>query len=65
MNKTCPFCGGLPTMKRSKMKYCQLHGEPYQDYIFGCFKAHCDVKPQVISNLESDCFNKWNKREDN
>lgn len=32
----CPFCGRKPHHGLSKVRYCQLHGDPIQDYRVWC-----------------------------
>lgn len=32
----CPFCGAAPHRGLSKVKYCQLRGDPYQDTRIWC-----------------------------
>ncbi len=60
--KPCPFCGHKPTFRLSETKHCQLHGEPYQDNILGCFSPHCSMGPQKLSPCKSALIDDWNKR---
>ena len=60
--KPCPFCGGTPTWRLTKKKYCQLHGDEYQHHILGCQKCHCPIKPMVIGNIEDHLIKAWNTR---
>jgi len=57
----CPFCGKPATWRKTKMKHCQLHGEPYQDEILGCFHKNC-VGPSLCKNIRDHAIDAWNKR---
>lgn len=60
--KPCPFCGHKATWQLTKIQHCQLHGDPYQDHILGCFSSKCEMKPYIISNFKSKCIKAWNNR---
>lgn len=32
----CPFCGARPHQNQEKVRRCQLHGEPFQDFTVKC-----------------------------
>ena len=58
----CPFCGSKGQIRRTKKKYCQLHGEEYQDYIVGCFSSKCPIKPSKIETTNYWAVKNWNSR---
>lgn len=59
--KPCPFCGHQPTWRKGKVYYEQLHGEPLQDDILGCFSSQCAFKPQIkIPKIHA--VKEWNTR---
>lgn len=60
--KPCPFCGHQPTWRKSKVYYDQLHGEPVQDDILGCFSSQCDFKPSICTGSKVATKETWNKR---
>lgn len=60
--KCCPFCGHPGSHRLTKIKHCQLHGEPYQDFIIGCFNNNCTVQPRLIAPSLEVGAPKWNKR---
>jgi hypothetical protein len=60
--KPCPFCGGQPTWWKTKIKHCQLHGEPYQHDVLGCRKARCIIRPSVCENINAHAIDIWNFR---
>ena len=58
IKKGCPFCGSNPHTRQLKQQSCQLHGEPYQDWMVCCPKGHAQVKaPTKELALEQ-----WNDR---
>jgi hypothetical protein len=59
--KPCPFCGGQPTWRTTKIRMDQ-NGNPYQNDILLCAKPHCDVKPRIESNIKQKALEAWNKR---
>jgi len=63
--KPCPFCGGEAYWRLSKKKYCQLHGDSYQDHIVGCFKPRCDIQPSILGCNKEALKESWNKRSNN
>lgn len=56
--KGCPMCGMKPAHGPTKVKHCQLHGEPYQDYRIWC-RSRCSFIER--SDLES-AIEAWNDR---
>lgn len=54
----CPFCGATPHWMLSKVKHCQLHGDPYQYRIIACPKGHAQVS--MLSN--DAAASEWNTR---
>lgn len=54
--KSCPFCGGKPTININKTKYCQFHGDPSQDFTIFC----CVVS--ITKSSKEDCRIAWNSR---
>jgi len=54
----CPFCGSKPHHGLTKVKHCQLHGDPYQDYEIWCPK-HC---ARAVSCNREQATSKWNTR---
>jgi len=54
----CPFCGASPHWMLSKVKYDQLHGDPYQDRIVACPKGHA----QIIGGSNESAAAEWNRR---
>lgn len=49
----CPFCGSAPHHGLTKVKHCQLHGDPYQNYRIwcpkGCARFECGDEPRAHS----------------
>ncbi len=60
--KPCPFCGGSPAWQLTKKKGCQLHGEPNQNHILGCFKPSCRMRPTFTHCSKSWCIVEWETR---
>jgi len=60
--KSCPFCGGQPTWRKTKIKHCQSHGDPYQDHILLCAKPKCEISPMIQGNNKERLINTWNTR---
>lgn len=54
----CPFCGATPHRGLSKVKHCQLHGDPYHDYLIWCPKGHA----KVVGTTEYFALTEWNTR---
>ncbi len=72
---SCVFCGGRAAWKLSKTRYCQLHGDPYQDVIVFCDhqkpnysnesnakRTNCGVRPEVSAGDMERAFELWNTR---
>lgn len=56
--KRCPFCGSYPQVQAMKVTYCQLHGEPSQD-----FKVRCSVcNIDIVGRNAGHAIEKWNTR---
>ena len=54
----CPFCRGKPSHNIMKTIYCQLHGEPHQDYRVYC--KLCGI--EIVGHDKETAFRKWNTR---
>jgi len=61
--QTCPFCGSKAQKRLTKVKYCQLHGDSYQDHIIGCFNSQCPVQPKITHCNERCAVTEWNTRQ--
>jgi hypothetical protein len=51
----CPICNKKPKQMLAKVTYCQLHGEPSQDFIIKCCYIH------IQQATREDCIETWNK----
>jgi len=56
--KPCPFCGEKPRHGLTKVQYCQLHGDPYQNYFVECPKG-CG---RMVCGGKERAFARWNHR---
>lgn len=54
----CPFCGATPKRGLSKIRYCQLHGDPFQEYLIWCPKGHA----KITGVDEAQALQQWNTR---
>lgn len=61
--KPCPFCGRNPHHGLSKVRYCQLHGDPVQDYRVWCPIGSFDGSHARIDACDQQtAFSLWNHR---
>ncbi|RYG88645.1 MAG: hypothetical protein EON59_03860 [Alphaproteobacteria bacterium] len=58
--KPCPFCGANPHRGLEKVRHCQLHGDPLQDFSFWCPRGHA----KVTASTEAEAITAWNTRTD-
>lgn len=54
----CPFCGKNPAHGLTKVQYCQLHGDPFQDFQIYCPDGHC----KIVAGDRERCTEIWNTR---
>lgn len=54
---SCPFCGATPHRGLTKVKHCQLHGDPYQD-----FRIWCPHGCAKVERSEASAIAAWNTR---
>lgn len=54
----CPFCGAVPVTRQMKVRTCQLHGEPLQDWMIACPKGHAQRK----ASTRALAIEQWNER---
>ncbi len=61
--KPCPFCGKQPVLRKTKVRHCQLHGEPYQDVYVACASSQCFIKPKTNEEVHKEhALEQWNRR---
>jgi len=61
--KTCPFCGTEPQHVRTKIRYCQMHGDPYQNHLIKCVSKKCMLSPRTKDHVHlSHALEEWNQR---
>lgn len=53
----CPFCGRPPKHGQTKKQYCQLHGEPFQNYT-----VWCEGHARIVQGTKQQCEIEWNTR---
>lgn len=56
--KPCPFSGAKPQHGLTKVRYCQLHGDPLQSYFVGC--KCCGSRFEAAD--KDGAFALWNRR---
>lgn len=56
--KRCPFCGARPHQGEGKVRHCQLHGEPFQDFYVWC--PHLCARKS--GGNRASAVKEWNKR---
>ena len=56
--KRCPFCGATPHQGEGKVRHCQLHGEPFQDFYVWC--PHLCARKS--GGNKALAIEEWNKR---
>ncbi len=54
----CPFCGANPHRGPEKVRHCQMHGDPLQDYSIWCPKGHA----KLTERSETVAIAAWNTR---
>lgn len=54
----CPFCGANPHRGLEKVRHCQMHGDPLQDYSIWCPKGHA----KLTERSEAVAIAAWNTR---
>ncbi len=54
----CPFCGKAAYQGLTKVQYCQLHGEPWQDYAVSCPDQHA----RIVARDKASAIAAWNRR---
>lgn len=62
--KPCPFCGRQPKQGLGKVTYCQLHGDPSQDWIIWCdgFDGKTTPHARILAGDQKRCSDIWNNR---
>lgn len=62
----CPFCGRIPNHGLSKVRYCQMHGDPIQDYRVWCrcgsSIGYDGSHARVSACDQQTAFSLWNQR---
>ena len=62
----CPFCGRIPKHGLSKVRYCQMHGDPIQDYRVWCCGGssigYDGSHARVSARDQQTAFSLWNQR---
>lgn len=55
---TCPFCGKMALVELTKIKRCQMHGDPYQNTVIRC-AMRCATFEGVTLEIAAS---QWNRR---
>lgn len=54
----CPFCGATPHRGLGKVRNCQIHGDPFQDFSIWCPRGHA----KITTPTEDMARAAWNQR---